>query len=103
MIKLPDIFWFQGLMQFHGKGNTYIGSIGTDPSTGLMKQNILNYRVWIEEKEEGNELLAICYKGLKCFEETADEDKITMSFPCSNDGVSQAKEWIEQIYTEGKI
>ena len=101
MVKLPDYFWFQGLMQFHGKGNTYIGSLGTDPETGMINKNILNYRVWIEEKEDGNELRAVCYRGLKCFEETAEENKIYMTFPACDDGVNQAKEWIEKIYTEG--
>ena len=101
MLKLPDYFWFQGLMQFHGKGNTYIGSLGTDPETGIMNKNILNYRIWIEEKEDGNELHAVCYKGTKCFEATADEDKKLKVFSADDDGVKQAGEWIEQIFAEG--
>ena len=35
LIKLPSYEWFLGLMGFGGKGNTYAGSYGPDPTSAV--------------------------------------------------------------------
>lgn len=64
--------------------------------TGSMKG--MRYRVFKGEKE----LEAVVYPGPYCYEVTPEEEKIRTAFPFSEEGLSQAIDWINEQYEKNQ-
>ena len=95
MIKLPNIKWFLGLMNFRGDGNIYSGSVGCDPFYGDFGKDVFRYRVWIDKDDDGSFVLkAVNYRGNNCYDETDDGIMQKMSFEATQDGVEKAQSWL---------
>lgn len=61
-------------------------------------------RFRIEKSASGDDtvLLATYWPGPYCFEATSEEQKKTNTFPFTEDGISQACDWLNQIYEDNK-
>lgn len=100
MIKLPNIEWFFGEIRFHGKGNIYSGSFGTDSSEGIFSSDILNFKVWIESLEDDYIFVCNIFKGNKayCFDEAEIFEKRT--FPGIKESIPEIEAFINNYKTE---
>lgn len=94
-IKLPSYEWFIGLMNLGGKGNTYVGSYGTDPYYGCLKKETFHYRAWIEKDENDEKLFkALYYIGNNAFDETDSAQMTEKIFEVSYAGIDEAHNWL---------
>lgn len=104
-IKLPALEWFTaGLGKGDGVGNTWSGSVGTDPQTGCMGRPVFEYGadyvVYSKKDSEGN----VIEKGKRIDvfrrvrpawpEKLKPEDTATASFEASQDGLDKALVWL---------
>ena len=97
MIKLPNIKWFIGLMNFRGEGNIYSGSVGCDPYYGDFGKDVFRYRVWIERDDDGSLVLkAVNYRGNNSYDETDGDAMQKMDFEATQDGVDKAQSWLTE-------
>lgn len=97
MITLPTIEWFFGEIKFHGNGNNYSGSFGTDPGSGIFGSDILRFKVWIERVEDNYILICKLYKS---FNELDFNNQILEenSFPATEESIKDIESYIYNYY-----
>ena len=104
-VKLPQLAWFVNLYETRYVTNVYSGSLGTDPSNGCINNHTFNYKVYVDmiyKKESDFYLIAEIFIAPPW---NVKKDKIVYSkrFPCSDDGVSQAEQWIHTIAVKNEF
>ncbi len=96
MIKLPNLSWFMGMLNFRGEGNIYTGSAGCDPALGNSASKTFRYRVWIEKIDDGYTLTAVYYYGLYSYDATDRQIMQQQQFEASENGIKEAESWIQE-------
>lgn len=106
-IHVPRLDWLIGGSRIGGTYNQYFGSCGTGGKDGCLKAKIFNYSVWIEKADDEEETIKSCvYYGMNSFDNTAEEDKETKTFPLEEESREAIAKWLDEkarrFLTDGK-
>ena len=96
IIELPYLNWFKGDLDKKTevvKGNTYTGSIGTDPQRGCVSIYTADYKAFFYKDETGLHLTA-SWRVRPPWNKPQDTETIEKVFDGSADGIQEAERWL---------
>ena len=97
-IFVPLLVWLIGGSRIGGGYNYYTASSGTDAMTGCVRNNIFNYRIWIEKNDEHELLKAAVYYGANSFENQNEDDLEVSVYELEEESRELIKIWITEKY-----
>ena len=97
-IFVPLLSWLIGGSRIGGGYNYYTSSKGTDPMAGFIKDDIFNYRVWIDKLDEQEFIKAAVYYGPISFE-CQPEDKVEITtYEMEEESRELIRNWLVEKY-----
>ncbi|MCQ2770696.1 MAG: hypothetical protein MJ236_02725 [Clostridia bacterium] len=102
--KIPPFVYFYGNYDNTKKGNTYTGSIGTNPETGCFNTVTFCYKLWLTKDEEDPD--SIMQLNAKYWyrnpwnSDVKIVDGDSEVFEASEQGVRTAEKWLVKKMTE---
>ncbi len=105
-VALPNYYWFKNPIDAgRTAGNTYSGSLGTDPKKGGLCVPTFNYKVGIsKDKETGEVTFAVSCFVQQTWDKRGEKADVREAvFPDGEDGLQQVLDFLNTALHESPI
>lgn len=97
-IKILSYKFFVGAANVGYKSNEYTGSVTLNPERHNAIDDEFKYKFFLRDVDGELKVVAQCYVGNVSFENVDPEKISELEFPGSDDGVNQARDWVQGAY-----
>lgn len=97
-IKVLGYKFFVGAANVGYKSNEYTGSVTLNPERHNAVDDEFKYKIFLRKVDDEFKVVAQCYVGNVSFDNIDPEKISELEFPGSDDGVVQARDWLQGAY-----